>query len=102
MHSPVVIISTPSEFYPQEALFDNSYETHHHLWTENEFPPDVTVHTIQMVSCNIFVASREKLDPSIFNLTDPIDYIYLRSRKKLGRLGLPLSVSLRLLCRLLA
>lgn len=101
-HSPVVVISTPTEFYPQEAMCDNPYEIHHHLWTEAEFPPGVFVRTVRMVSCNIFVASREKLNPSVFNLTDPVDYLYLRSRKKLGQLGLPFSAGLRLLCRLLA
>jgi SAM-dependent methyltransferase len=101
-HSPVVVISTPTEFYPQQALCDNPYEIHRNLFTKRDFPPDVHVHCQRMVSCNIYVASREPLNPSVFALSDPADYVYLRSRMKLGKWGLPLSVCLKLLCRLAA
>lgn len=100
-HSPVVVISTPKEFYAQPDINGNPFEQHHHLWTAMDFPREMTVRTIQVVSCNIFVASREPLPSATFGLTDPTDYIYLRSREKLGRAGLPLSVGLRWLCRLL-
>lgn len=96
------MISTPIEFYPQESLCENSYEIHRNLWERTDFPLEVTVRTIRMVSCNIFVASRGPLADSVFALTDPIDYVYLRSRHKLGKLGLPVSVGLRFLCRLLS
>lgn len=101
-HSPVVVISTPAEFYPQTELCGNSYEVHRNLWTRDDFPAEVTVRTIRAVSCNVYVASREPLPDSIFALTDPIDYVYLRSRHKLGTVGLPLSLGLRFLCRLLS
>jgi len=101
-HSPVVVISTPAEFYPQTELCGNSYEVHRNLWTQADFPADVTVRTIRAVSCNVYVASRQPLPASTFALTDPIDYVYLRSRHKLGTVGLPLSVGLRFLCRLLS
>ena len=101
-HSPVVVISTPADFCPQTELCDNSYEVHRSLWTQKDFPAEVKVRTIRVVSCNLYVASREPLPDSIFELTDPIDYVYLRSRRKLGAVGLPLSLALRFLCRLLS
>ena len=101
-HSPVVVISSPVEFYPQTAIYGNSYEVHRNLWTRDDFPAEVTIRTIRVVSCNVYVASREPLPASIFALTDPIDYVYLRSRHKLGKVGLPLSLGLRFLCRLLS
>jgi len=101
-HSPVVIISTPIGFYPQGEICGNPHEIHRSLWTQIDFPPDVIVRSVHMVSCVIFVASRQTLNSAIFALTDPVDYVYLRSRKKLGNPGWPLSAGLRLLCRWLA
>jgi 2-polyprenyl-3-methyl-5-hydroxy-6-metoxy-1,4-benzoquinol methylase len=101
-HSPVVIISTPVAFYPQGEVLENPYEVHRNRWDRDDFPPGVTVRTIRIVSCFIFVASRQPLEGRVFSLTDPIDYVYLRSRYKLGKLGLPLSLGLRCLCRLLS
>jgi SAM-dependent methyltransferase len=102
LHSEVVLVSTPQEFYAQGAINNNSYEAHLHLWTKNEFPSNIHVRTIPAVSCNIFVGSRQPLDRSIFNLTEPDDYLYLRSRKKLGSMGWPVSTGLRVLNRLFA
>jgi SAM-dependent methyltransferase len=101
-HSPIVIISTPIEFYPQGEILRNPYEVHRNHWHSDDFPTGVTVRAIRIVSCFIFVASRKPLDDNVFSLTDPIDYVYLRSRHKLGKFGLPLSRGLRFLCRLLS
>jgi SAM-dependent methyltransferase len=101
-HSPVVLVSTPREFYEQPAINNNPYEAHLHLWTKNEFPSNIHVRTIPAVSWNIFVGSQQPLDKSLFNLTEPDDYLYLRSRKKLGSIGWPLSTGLRVLNRILA
>jgi SAM-dependent methyltransferase len=102
LHSPVIVIYTPISFFPQGEILDNPYEVHRNLWGCNDFPPELVVRTIRIVSCHVFVASREPLDERVFALTDPIDYVYLRSRHKLGNLGLPLSWGLRFLCRLLS
>ncbi len=100
--SPVVIVSTPLEFSPQRDLLGNTYEVHRSWWRAEDFPADVHLRTIRMISCNIFVASREPLGEDVMALTDPADYVYLRSRRKLGFVGLPLSLALRSLCRLLS
>ncbi|MGO9449523.1 MAG: methyltransferase domain-containing protein [Candidatus Binataceae bacterium] len=101
-HSPVVVISTPIEFYAQGEILGNPYEVHRSTWSREDFPEGVTVREIRIVSCNVFVASREPLAEDVLALTDPVDYVYLRSRLKLGLLGLPLSIGLRFLCRLLS
>ncbi len=100
--SPVVIVSTPLEFCEQRDLLGNTYEVHRSWWRREDFPPAIHVRTIRMISCNIFVASREPLDESVMALTDPADFVYLRSRRKLGSFGLPLSLALKGLCRLLS
>lgn len=98
-HSPVLIVSTPVDWNPQGDLCGNPYERHRNLWRAEDFPEWACVKRIRMVGCNIFVASREPLADSVLALTDPIDYVYLRSRMKLGNLGLPISLGLRTLCR---
>jgi hypothetical protein len=99
VHSPVVIISTPVHSVAQSDLCENPYACHRNLWTRHDFPPSVSVKTIRMVGCNIFIAARQPLPGSVLALTDPIDHVYLRSRLKLGNFGLPISVGLRTLCR---
>jgi SAM-dependent methyltransferase len=100
--SPVVVISTPVEFHPQREILGNPYEVHRCCWRREDFAPGIWVHTIRLVACNVFVAGRKPLGKDVIALTDPTDYIYLRSRLKLGWLGLPLSLGLRFLCRLLS
>lgn len=100
--SPVVVISTPLEFCEQGEILGNPYEVHRSSWQREDFPPDIAVRTIRIVSCNIFIASREPLSDAVMALTDPADIVYLRSRHKLGWLGLPLSLALRFLCRVLS
>jgi len=98
-HAPVLIVSTPREFYPQGDLCDNQYEVHRNTFTRAHFPPGAHVRTIRVMSCDIFVASVEPLRPAVFELTEPADFIYLWSRRRLGKAGLPISVGLRKLCR---
>lgn len=100
--SPVVVISTPVEFCSQHEILGNPYEVHRSSWQREDFPPGIFVRTIRIVSCNIFVASREPLSDAVMALTDPADLVYLRSRHKLGWAGLPLSLALRFMCRLLS
>jgi 2-polyprenyl-3-methyl-5-hydroxy-6-metoxy-1,4-benzoquinol methylase len=100
--SKVVVVSTPTEFAPQDDILGNSHEVHRSCWTRDDFPSGTHVHSIRMVSCDIFVASRTPLEQKMLSLTDPVDYVYIRSRVKLGWIGLPLSLGLRLLCRLLS
>jgi SAM-dependent methyltransferase len=98
-HAPVTIISTPRAFYAQQALNDNPYEMHRNHFTRADVPSSLHVRVIRAMSCDVFVVSREPLKPEVFTLTEPVDFIYLRSRKKLGNAGLPLSLGLRQLCR---
>lgn len=98
-HAPVLIVSTPREFYPQGDLCDNQYEVHRNTFTRAHFPPGAHVRTIRVMSCDIFAASAEPLRPAVFELTEPADFIYLWSRRRLGKAGLPISVGLRKLCR---
>jgi SAM-dependent methyltransferase len=100
-HTGVVIVSTPVDFFPQGASFGNEYERHRCVFTSADFPTQVYVRTIRMMG-NIFVASTEPLPAGVFDVTNGTGYVYLRSRMKLGNFGLPLSLGLRALCRLLA
>jgi len=103
--SPVVIVSTPRDFYPQRDTNENPHERHRILWTAADFPGGMHVETISALACNIFVASRTPLPWQMTYLADLRNILYLRSRNKLGRfgwLGLPLSKTLRLLNRWLA
>jgi hypothetical protein len=95
--SPVVIVCTPRDFYAQHAICENPFEEHRCVFTRSDFPAGIHVKTVRVVACDIFVASREPL-PKL-SMTEPSDYIYLWSRKKLGTLGLPISLGLRALCR---
>jgi SAM-dependent methyltransferase len=99
-HTGVVVVSTPVDFFAQGALCGNEYEIHRCVFTDGDFPPQVNVRTIRMMG-NIFVASTKPLPPGVFAVTDGTGYVYLRSRMKLGNFGLPLSLGLRTLCRLL-
>jgi 2-polyprenyl-3-methyl-5-hydroxy-6-metoxy-1,4-benzoquinol methylase len=101
-HAPVVIISTPREFYAQQESFGNTYEMHRCHFKAEHYPPGTHMHTIRALACDIFVGSRTPLDPKVFHFTDPVDYVYFRSRRKLGMLGLPLSLALKGFCRLLS
>ena len=49
--SPVLIISTPRDFYPQDDLCDNPYEIHRNLWRRADFPAGCHVQTIPASSC---------------------------------------------------
>jgi hypothetical protein len=100
-HAPVTIVSTPREFYAQHAICDNDYERHRCVFTAADFPAGTHVRTVRVVACDIFVGSREPLPDEAFTLTEPADFVYLWSRRKLGKAGLPVSVALRGLCRLL-
>jgi len=100
--SPVLVISTPVAFYAQQAHQGNTYEVHRSLFSHADFPSNVCVRWLPMISCNIFVASRQPLANAVFTLADPADLVYLRSRRKLGNWGWPLSAGLRLLCKLLS
>jgi SAM-dependent methyltransferase len=103
--SPVLIISTPREFYPQQDTNENPYERHRILWTAADFPPGIHVVSISALSCNVFVASREPLPWQATYLADMHNVLYLRSRHKLrrlGRLSWPASATLRWVNRLLA
>lgn len=98
-HAPVVVISTPREFYEQPDLFDNPYEVHRNHFTRADLPDGAEIRVIRVVSCDVFVVSREPLAAEAFQLTEPADFIYLWSRKKLGKAGIPVSLGLRQLCR---
>jgi SAM-dependent methyltransferase len=103
--SPVLIISTPREFYPQRDVCGNPYEIHRILWKATDFPPRSHVAKIPLLSCDLFVASRAALPAGKLYLADPRNVLYIRSRNKLhrlGRFGWPLSASLRTLARWLA
>ncbi len=99
--SPIVVISTPREFYPQEALCDNEFERHRCTFTARDFPEGIHVVTIRVMSCDIFVASREPLPRRMFSPIEPADFVYLYSRKKLGNAGLPISLALKSVNRFL-
>ena len=100
--SPVVLITTPDEFHPQRALLGNPFEEHRCLWRREDFSAGIFVHQIRLISCNVFVASRAPLPKEALALTDPADYVYMRSRLRFGWAGLPLSLGLRVLNRLLS
>jgi SAM-dependent methyltransferase len=103
--SPVLIISTPREFYPQGDVFGNPYEMHRILWRATDFPPSSYVAKIPLLSCDLFVASRVAVPAAKLYLADPHNVLYIRSRNKLHRLGVlgwPLSAGLRTLARWLA
>lgn len=100
--SPVVLITTPVEFFSQGEILDNPYETHRCVWRSEDFPAGILVHTVRLIACNVFVASRVPLAREVLALTDPTDYVYVRSRLRLGWAGLPLSLGLKFLCRLLS
>lgn len=96
-----VVVSTPYEFCGQEELNDNPYQRHRCLFRRSDFPEEARVRSFRVLSDEIFVASREPLPDSVLDLTTPTDYLYLRSRKKLGPVGLPVSVVMRALNRAL-
>jgi SAM-dependent methyltransferase len=98
-HAPVVVVSTPREFFAQGAVLANPYEVHRSHFAQADFPNEVGVRVIRALSCDVFIASKTPLKPEVFALTEPADFIYLRSRKKLGGVGLPVSLVLRGLCR---
>lgn len=100
-HAGVVIVSTPVDFFPHGALCGNDHEKHRCVFALADFPSGVHVRTIRVMG-NIFVASKELLSPNVFAVTDEARYVYLRSRMKLGKFRLPLSLGLRMQCRLLA
>lgn len=102
--SPVLIISTPRDFYPQHDLCDNPYEIHRNLWRRQDFPAGCHVQTVPALSCNLFIASRQPLHWNATYLADLRNVLYLRSRYKLrrfGPLGRPLAMMLRSLNRCL-
>ena len=102
--SPVLVISTPRDFYPQHDLRGNPYEMHRNLWRREDFPAGFHVQTIPALSCNLFIASREPLDWNATYLADLRNVLYLRSRyklRRLGPLGRPLAMMLRSLNRCL-
>ena len=101
-HSPVVLITTPDDFHPQAALLGNPFERHRCLWRREDFPAGISVRQVRLISCNLFVASRAPLPDEVMALADPADYVYMRSRLRLGWAGLPLSLGLRFLNRLLS
>lgn len=80
-----LVISTPKEFFAQGASNNNPYEIHRCVWSASDFPPNTHVRTIPGLSCNIYVASRLPL-PRFYPVV-PADFLYLRSRMKLKRLG---------------
>lgn len=80
-----VVISTPRHFFAQGASNENPYEIHRCLWSAADFPSDTHVRTIPALSCNVYVASRSPL-PRFYPVV-PEDFLYLRSREKLKRLG---------------
>jgi 2-polyprenyl-3-methyl-5-hydroxy-6-metoxy-1,4-benzoquinol methylase len=98
--SPVVIVSTPAEFYAQTALCGNPFEMHRCHWTAADFERGVSLRTFDLVACKIFVASREPLPDKSFALVDPADVVYLRSRNRLKMIGLPASLLLKVVNRL--
>ena len=101
----LLIVSTPKEFYAQHDILGNEYEKHRCLWTAADYPPGTHLLTIPALACNIYLASRQPLDPKRFRPADLSDFVYLRSRNKLRRAGLlgwPLSAGVRFMCRLLA
>jgi 2-polyprenyl-3-methyl-5-hydroxy-6-metoxy-1,4-benzoquinol methylase len=102
--SPVVMVSTPRDFYPQHDLCDNPYEMHRNLWRRSDFPAGSHVQTITALACNLFIASREPLPWNVTYLADLRNVLYLRSRYKLRRLGpfgRPIAMMLRSLNRCL-
>src|SRR5262245_1741453 len=102
--SAVCIVSTPKEFYPQPDIMGNEYERHRCLWTAGDFPAGTHVVTVPALACNIFVASQRPLAARDFSPASLPDLAYLRSRHRLrwlGRLGWPISATLRAACRLL-
>ena len=100
--SPVVVVSTPRDFYAQGAEFGNEFERHRCLWTAADTPPGFFCHTIPLLACNLFVISRAPVSPRQLYPTDWTDLVYLRSRwklRRLGWLGWPLSAAARLVNR---
>jgi SAM-dependent methyltransferase len=100
--SPVVIVSTPRDFYPQHDLCGNPYEIHRNLWRRKDFPAGCHVQTITALACNVFIASRRPLHWNATYLADLRNMLYLQSRyklRRLGPLGRPLAMMLRSLNR---
>lgn len=91
----LLIISTPIHFYAQEDICTNDYERHRCLFTAADFPPGTYVKTISLVACNVYLASSQPLPEGVATLVDPADILYLRSRRKLGNVGLPISLALK-------
>ena len=103
--SPVTIISTPREFYSQDALGDNPYEIHRTFFSAKDVPGEFHAKVIPVISCDVIVVTRDRLAPDITYRADLKNLVYLQSRyrlRRLGYLGLPLSLVLRFLCRCLA
>jgi len=95
--SKVVLISTPREFYAQGDSFGNKHEVHRCLFQVDDLPKDSHVIKIQALSCDIFVASREYIDPNNIYPSRYEDVIYLRQRNSLKHLGLIGAVSAKIL-----
>lgn len=85
--APAVVISTPHDFYPQGAEFGNELERHRCLWTAADTPPGAHCLTVPLLACNLFVVTRSPLPPRQVYPADWADLLYLRSRRKLRRLG---------------
>jgi SAM-dependent methyltransferase len=98
-----LVISTPHDFYPQGAEFENEYERHRCLWTAADTPPGYHCHTIPLLACDVFVITKQPLLPAQLYPTNWTDLMYLRSRRNLRKLGFlarPLSMIARFLNRI--
>ena len=91
-HAPTVVISTPRDFNEQHAICDNEYERHRCHFTAADYPEAVHVQTIGVMACDIFVGTRDPLLKGHFRPVDAADIVYVRSRRKLGKAGIPLSL----------
>ena len=93
-------ISTPKEFFEQDALFKNEHERHRCVITPSDFS-DCHFVAVSGISCNTFVASKTPLG-NVADLAQHHKLTYLRSRTRLrrfGKLGWPISAFLRFMCK---
>ena len=100
-----VVISTPSDFYPQADEFGNEYERHRCHWTARQAPSGKCLARVPALACDIFVISNTAIHWEATYTADLRNVLYLRSRRRLrfaGQLLMPVSYTLRVMSRLLS
>ncbi len=84
-----LIVSTPARFMPQADLNGNECETHHIVFTRENFPKGVHVAKLPCTVCNVFIASSQSINGEIIP-----GRLYWKGLSLMGKIAWPLSRAL--------